>query len=76
MNVYGEGTADLDCEDQCMAATTVCIKFECQDWSKGVRLQPRLKLKGNFYCCPKCGASYGTNPHPTLPPASGEVKHE
>lgn len=28
--------------------------------------QPRLVKRGQFWCCPECGASYGTGPHPGL----------
>lgn len=45
-----------DCEDQGMGATGYCLKFPCHSaWS------PRqyLELVGKYWCCPKCGGSYG-----------------
>lgn len=51
--------ADDDCEDQGTAPTDVCILFKCQEWRAGVPWYPPLELRGKFWCCPKCGASYG-----------------
>jgi hypothetical protein len=50
---------DDDCEDQELVSTDVCIKFECQSWDGNVRNRPTLVLRGKYWCCPKCGASYG-----------------
>jgi len=51
--------SDDDCEDQACSPTDVCIKFQCQWWEGDVRKQPELVLRGKYWCCPKCGDSYG-----------------
>lgn len=62
---------DNDCEDQAFAATKVCLQWKCQEWRAGAPTpwKPPLVLRGKFWCCPKCGGSYGANPHPDCPPA-------
>lgn len=45
-----------DCAGQALVPTEVCLKFECEQ-KAGER--PKLELKGVFWCCPECGASYG-----------------
>lgn len=57
---------EADCEDQACPPTTTCVRFECQTWSNGVAIRPRLVKRQGFWCCPKCGGSYGTSPHPTM----------
>jgi hypothetical protein len=51
--------ADDDCEDQALVATDVCTKFACQEWRGSKQWKPPLELRGKFWCCTKCGASYG-----------------
>jgi hypothetical protein len=50
---------DDDCEDQGGAPTDVCIKFQCQFWDGDKLVKPKLEKRGKYWCCPKCGASYG-----------------
>lgn len=38
-----------------------CIKFECQSWAGDVVVKPKLVKRGKFWCCPRCGASYGSD---------------
>lgn len=56
----------MTCEDQALCATKVCRRFECQAWADGKPVYPDLVRRGRFWCCPKCGASYGEAPHPDL----------
>lgn len=49
-----EHVGDDDCEDQMCAPTDHCVKWGCG--------KATLEKVGKFWCCPKCGASYGTNP--------------
>lgn len=64
-----------DCEDQGFSSTKVCTKFECQEWRRGETSpwHPPLVLKDGYWCCLKCGASYGVNPHPDCPPPPKRV---
>jgi len=50
-----------DCEDQGMARTSTCVKFACQTWNGDVRIQPSLIMRGRYWCCPRCGSSYGSD---------------
>lgn len=50
-----------DCEDQGMMPTSVCQKFECQEWRGNVQWKPPLVKRGPYWCCSKCGASYGAH---------------
>jgi hypothetical protein len=36
-----------------------CRKFECRRWDGKTLLRPRLEKRGAFWCCAKCGDSYG-----------------
>ncbi len=44
---------DDDCEDQGMMPTEFCNAWGCN--------APHLVLKGQFWCCPQCGRSYGAD---------------
>lgn len=46
--------AGLRGDEQACAPTDHCVKWGCD---KAV-----LEKQGQFWCCPKCGASYGDNP--------------
>lgn len=48
-----------DCEEQALGPTDTCTASECMTWHHGERIGPELELKGRFWCCPKCGGSYG-----------------
>lgn len=50
-----------DCEDQALAPTAVCLNWQCEEWFNWMDgpIRPPLVLRGKFWCCPKCGASYG-----------------
>lgn len=52
-----------DCEDQGMSATKFCAQFQCIHWEYDLPIYPRLIKRGKFWCCPKCGASYGADAH-------------
>jgi hypothetical protein len=67
----GEGMisiADNDGDDAPLIPTKTCVRFECQTWDGALPVQPHLVRRGEFWCCPRCGGSYGTNPHPELLP--------
>lgn len=51
--------SDDDCEDQALVYTSVCLKFSCQDWKNRTLQRPKLILRGKYWWCPKCMASYG-----------------
>jgi hypothetical protein len=55
-----------DCEDQGLRTTSECLKFECQTWDVNAVVRPRLMKRGGYWCCPRCGSSYGVD---ALPPA-------
>jgi hypothetical protein len=38
-----------------------CTKFSCQSLNGDMPVQPSLVKRGNYWCCPKCGASYGSD---------------
>lgn len=48
--------------EQALVATRHCLR--CVDWRGGVQVAPELELKGQFWCCPQCGTSYGEHPFP------------
>lgn len=48
-----------DCEEQACGPTDTCTSSACMTWKDGERIGPELELKGQFWCCPKCGGSYG-----------------
>ena len=55
---------DDDCEDQGLCPTTVCTKFECSEWDGDTKItKPTLVRRGKYWCCPKCGSSYGEHAH-------------
>jgi len=41
--------------DQALVPTTTCTKWRCE--------RAVLVLRGPFWCCPACGASYGEHAH-------------
>lgn len=45
---------DHDEADQAFAPTDHCVKWGCENAT--------LEKRGEFWCCPTCGASYGENP--------------
>ena len=49
--------------DQALVPTAYCTEFKCHEWVPSgahyVIFRPKLVLKGKFWCCPKCGSSYG-----------------
>ena len=49
--------------DQALAPTEHCTNFKCQKWvdfgGEAMLSKPQLMLKGKYWCCPKCGSSYG-----------------
>jgi hypothetical protein len=49
--------------DQALVPTAHCTNFKCQKWvefgGEAVLSKPQLMLKGKYWCCPKCGSSYG-----------------
>lgn len=58
-------------QDQALVSTKTCLQWQCQkgwDMNKPIPrpIYPLLVKKGAFWCCPNCGGSYGTNPHPDL----------
>lgn len=55
--------SDDDCEDQALVATKVCTNFRCQTWVDRDQVKPTLVKLGKYWCCPKCGGSYGEHPH-------------
>lgn len=55
-----EEGVEADCEDQALVATDRCTRWGCNN--------AKLEQRGIFWCCPKCMASYGENPHPDCPP--------
>lgn len=59
-----EGEDGVFIDDVCCAPTTTCVKWGCGN--------APLELRRGFWCCPKCGSSYGKNPHPDLPAPEGE----
>lgn len=44
--------------EQAFAPTDHCVIWKCQ--------KAKLEKKEKFWCCPKCGSSYGENPHSKL----------
>lgn len=54
----------MSCEDQAFHETTVCETWSCAKANDYVK--PTLVKRGKYWCCPKCGASYGECPHPSL----------
>jgi hypothetical protein len=38
-----------------------CLRWECQTWERGATkpTHPTLEVVNGFWCCPKCGGSYG-----------------
>lgn len=53
--------------------TLTCESFDCRVWIAGVEIRPKLipewrgGQSGWVYCCSKCHAQYGKQPHPDLP---------
>lgn len=47
---------------QGMGWSDTCTAFRCQEWRGGVPVAPVLEKRGQFWCCPRCRASYGTGP--------------
>ena len=64
--------ADDDCEDQGLAPTDVCTRFECQEWRGSTQWKPPLVLRGKYWCCPKCNASYGEHARGALEKGEGK----
>jgi hypothetical protein len=54
--------------DQGFSSTDHCTRWDCG--------KPTLVKRGKFWCCPKCGSSYGENPcrrmNSQTPPAAQE----
>lgn len=48
----------MSCDEQACAPTDHCTKWKCE--------RAPLVKRGRYWCCPKCGDSYGENPHPKL----------
>jgi hypothetical protein len=44
----------MSCEDQATGPTDHCTIWGCKN--------AKLVKRGRFWCCPKCGGSYGENP--------------
>lgn len=65
--------------DQSGPPTLICESFDCRKWEGEKLIMPKLMPKWHgsrgagawFYCCSKCGASYGQKPHPDLPDLAG-----
>lgn len=53
----------MSCEEQALVPTDVCLNWRCIEWNQESEtpVKPMLVLKGEFWCCPKCHASYGKN---------------
>ena len=49
----------MACEDQALAPTDVCLKWECN--------KARLVKFGWLWRCSRCGGSYGTDAKEALP---------
>lgn len=49
------GFSDDGCEDQGMMPTSTCVKFGCDNAT--------LTKQGRYWCCPRCGSSYGEDAH-------------
>jgi hypothetical protein len=58
--------SDNDCEDQACKPTDVCLKYQCSSWDIDKKVGPSLVKRGKFWCCSKCGDSYGSKPHPHM----------
>lgn len=57
----------MSCEDQALFATKRCTQCRTGFTKGGAPVYPRLrKNSSGFWCCPICGCSYGTEPHPDL----------
>jgi hypothetical protein len=56
----------MSCEDQACPATKTCTQCVTGFTRSGKSIYPGLVKRGQFWCCPKCGASYGEHPHPDL----------
>lgn len=60
---HGGNTDEDRGSDQALFPTKHCLKFGCSTAA--------LTKRGQFWCCPNCGASYGAHPHPDLDKARG-----
>lgn len=56
----------MSCEDQAMVPTKHCFKCSLGFDEGGKPIKPALVLRGEFWCCPICHASYGADAHPDL----------
>jgi hypothetical protein len=59
---------DDDCEDQALCPTDHCTICRPQFDPEGKPIYVPLTLRGRFWCCSKCGVSYGVAPHPNCRP--------
>jgi hypothetical protein len=55
---------DDDCEDQGLCPTEHCVAAGCViGFDRDQKpIRSKLVLRGQFWCCEKCGASYGVDP--------------
>ncbi len=59
----------MSCEDQPLVSTKCCTQCRIAFDPEGKPIYAPLVLLGRYYCCYRCGASYGESPHPDLPVA-------
>jgi hypothetical protein len=62
-NLWQVGPARVVDGDVMLIPTQACHISQCQRWIDGMKMYPLLAPNDKgFYCCPDCGASYGTDP--------------
>ncbi len=52
----------------------ICLQSECSEWSGAIKLHPLLILRWPFWCCPKCGVSYGKDAQEAYNPAIQDLE--
>lgn len=64
----------MSCEDQALAPTKHCTQCRVGFDGDGKPIYPELKRRHTgFWCCPVCGGSYGSDPHPDLRKYNDEI---
>lgn len=64
----------MSCEDQALMTTKHCTQCRIGFDKDGKPEYPELKRsRAGFWCCPRCGGSYGSSPHPDLTKYNDEI---